>query len=783
MKIRSITFKLLPFIVGSFILVTAGVSVISRAQLTRIIDESQQAIFEEKLNVIYENLRRAEERLQKTGLVEAYIDDFQASAQNSLENTYFGQPGIGARPMLLDAGSVVVLHPELAAGVPMNRDDGTPLLAEAEPHGQFYATLAGRKTWFIYRQFAPWQWTILYAVPLEEKYGDVKTFSTLLLVTSGVISLVVVIVLSLIVTWLMRPIRLLTGVTRQIASGNLDQNIAIDSNDEIGILAESFDVMRNAVKQQLRLLNEEVAERRKVEAELRVLERNLADIINSMPSAIIGVDGDGRINQWNSTSEERTGLAPEAVYGKRLAEVLPELAEFVPMVSESIHDGKPLRIGKHERRTAAGQVFEDLTVYPLATGSGRGGGAVLRIDNVTKEHELEQQVAHSRKMDAIGQLAGGVAHDFNNMLAGILGAAQLLKVGAGEIKPELLKYIDIIITSSTRAADLTRKLLAFGRKGKVVSTSVDIHGLLDDTVDILKRTIDRKVTLERLFNASDHFTVGDSSGLQNVFMNLGINASHAMKEGGTLVIQTANVWLSEEECQESGLAHGEGEYLQIDFQDNGCGIAPEHLPLIFDPFFTTKEQGKGAGLGLAAAYGTIKDHQGRISVTSKVGHGSIFHILLPVAEPPEQKSEAEAVIAPGSGNVLLVDDEEVIRVTGSHMLTEMGYTVFTAENGAEALEIIERGVPRVDIVIMDMIMPVMDGREAIERIRKLDGELKIIISSGFVKQEYHGWLRNLGLEGFIRKPYHASELSRLMSKAMQARAGNTGSSSTTHSSP
>lgn len=765
MKIRSITLKLLPFIIGSFILVTFSVLVLSKVQLTKLIDKSQQEIFEEKLDVIWESLKRVDDRLQQTGLVEAYADDFKSSIITNLQNTYYRQPQINFKPIIVDSTSKVLMHPTLPAGHILENGSENLFAPRPDARGEFYTTVSGEKVWYIYREFEPWKWIVVYAVPLAEKYADVRKFSVLLFVTMFTITLLVAGALSFIITRLMRPISELTGITSQISKGNLDQPINIRTSDEIGVLANSFDSMRNAIQEQISRLSQEVSERKKIENELRDLERYLSDIINSMPSAIIGIDDHFRITQWNTNAANITGIPAAEAYNRSLDEVYPEFSEIYSLIAESMEQFDTKRLVKRERQTANGLVYEDLTIYPLASQATRGGGAVIRIDNVTKEYELEMQINHSSKMDAIGQLAGGVAHDFNNMLAGILGAAQLLQAVTVEHSPQAANYIDIIIKSSTRAADLTKKLLAFGRKGKIVSTSIDIHALIDDTIDILTRTIDKKVIVKKSLEAQHHFIVGDTSGLQNVFMNLGINASHAMSDGGELNIVTRNTCLDSKYCDDSPFEISAGEYIQIEFKDSGHGILPEHLKKIFDPFFTTKIQGKGAGLGLSAAYGTVQDHHGVISVESQLQQGTTFSILLPCSEEQKMEIIPEPEIARGVGTVLLVDDEEVIRVTGKHMLEQMGYTVHVAENGKEAVRFMRNGTHRIDVIILDMIMPVMDGKEAVESIRKMDANVKIIISSGFIKKDQLSTLNGLMLDGFIHKPYRMSELSQIMAQA------------------
>jgi len=383
--------------------------------------------------------------------------------------------------------------------------------------------------------------------------------------------------------------------------------------------------------------------------------------------------------------------------------------------------------------------------------------------DITERKKAQEELAQRRKMDAIGQLAGGVAHDFNNVLAGIIGAAQLLEIKAKNLTKKDKGYIDIIISSSKRAAGLTSKLLAFGRKGKIMSTTINIHSVIKDTESILSKTIDKKIKIIVSNNAENYNVIGDNSGLQNAFLNLGINASHAMEQGGVLTFETKNVFLENFYCSASTFNLKPGEFIEIRISDTGTGISHENLQKIFDPFFTTKEAGKGTGLGLAAVYGMVQDHNGAINVYSEVGIGTVFHVYLPTTTEKTDMLQKQKPVLKGEGSILLVDDEEIIRITAKNMLEEIGYKVFLASNGLDAVDIYGKRSKEIDLVIMDMIMPEMNGSEAFFKMKEINQEVKVIISSGFTKDESLDTLRKEGLKGFIQKPFSIYELSTLLS--------------------
>lgn len=502
----------------------------------------------------------------------------------------------------------------------------------------------------------------------------------------------------------------------------------------------------------------DITERNLVLKELDNLRNYLSNIIDSMPSLLAGVDADGMVTLWNKTAEQASGISAELAKGKYLGAVFPEMSSEMEKVTASIRTGEIIQ--EKKRPVAGGTGFENITIFPLAGHEVKG--AVIRIDDVSNEAKLEEQLSHSRKMDAIGQLAGGVAHDFNNMLGAIIGAAELLKSPEDSLDADQIEFVDMILKASTRAADLTTKLLAFGRKGKITSCDIDIHEVIADTVSILNSTIDKIISISVSNNADKHIVTGDVSGLHNAFINIGINASHAMPDGGHLSITTSNTTLDETYCSCSPFDIEAGEFVQIEIRDTGWGISADNLSRIFEPFYTTKKLGAGNGLGLPAVYGTVLDHYGAISVYSEENVGTLFVIFLPCSDGKAQPTRINPDVVTGSGQILLVDDEELIRKTGKLMLEEMGYTVILAENGQIAVEIFKENYNDIDLVIMDMIMPEMNGREAFFRMREIDSSSRIVICSGFSKIGDVEALNKKGLAGFIQKPYSSSELSKLL---------------------
>jgi len=391
-----------------------------------------------------------------------------------------------------------------------------------------------------------------------------------------------------------------------------------------------------------------------------------------------------------------------------------------------------------------------------------------RVRVKEENFQLERQLVQSRKMEAIGQLAGGIAHDFNNMLSGIMGAAQLLQSSKHLQGQRESRMVDIILKASERAGDTVSKLMVFGRKTKYDFTEINIHDVIDSTLAILNNTISKNIIISFDQKALRDIVKGEYSELQNVFLNLAINATHAMPDGGQLIFSTSNVYINSKDCDVSHFDIQPGEYIKVSVCDTGHGIPKENLEKIFEPFFTTKEQGKGTGLGLSTTYGIINGHNGSISVDSEEGVGTTFHILIPIAEKVERTGTENGTTdttVKGWGKILLVDDEEIVRNALTCVLQEAGYDVIAAVDGLQSLEFYQRHRD-VELVIMDSIMPGPSGAEIFYKLRKLDNSCKVILMSGFSKDEDLAALKADGLLAFIRKPFNNKDLLVLVSKTL-----------------
>ncbi|MBN2718033.1 MAG: PAS domain S-box protein, partial [Deltaproteobacteria bacterium] len=392
-------------------------------------------------------------------------------------------------------------------------------------------------------------------------------------------------------------------------------------------------------------------------------------------------------------------------------------------------------------------------------------GVTFSALDISVRKQLEKQLRHVEKMRAIGQLAGGIAHDFNNQLAGIMGFADLLNDELAT-SPGLQRYTSEIISAATRASDLTFQLLAFAQKGKFLSVSVDIHRMVAEVVALLGHSIHKNISIEQHLQASPATIKGDPSQIQNALLNLALNARDAMPDGGILTFSTSIVTLEKSTGMSSSQELGPGRYIRISVADTGTGISEQDQLRIFEPFFSLNSD--NPGLGLAAVYGTCQNHSGAVDVVSTLNEGSTFSVYLPVE--PERDAITETVStrnvddarSPQSQSVMIVEDESVVREMLCSIIEAMGLRAVTCVNGADALQKYKADPTGIDLVILDMVMPVKGGAATFFELRQINPDAKVIISSGYTIDGDAQKMLSNGALGFIQKPFRRSDLQALV---------------------
>jgi signal transduction histidine kinase/CheY-like chemotaxis protein len=392
-----------------------------------------------------------------------------------------------------------------------------------------------------------------------------------------------------------------------------------------------------------------------------------------------------------------------------------------------------------------------------------------------EREKLRQQLVQTQKMDAIGQLAGGIAHDFNNMLSGIIGNAELVYNSTSD--SALREYAGDIITIGKRSAELTTQLLAFSRKGQVQNSTVDLHKVLQEIASILRHTISRNITIKTEFEADNFHTRGDPTQIQSALLNLAVNARDAMFQGGVIEFRTRCTMPDVKQWPLCTFELKPETYIEITVRDNGIGMSAETLEHIYEPFFTTKSQGEGTGLGLSAVYGTMKSHQGAICVESSPGQGTTFRLYFPLEQKidtAERESEPLKESSFSGGNsiansqkrILIIDDEEMVAKAAAGHLRKAGFEVILFTDSTECLDFFKDSHPTISLVILDIIMPKMDGKELFYALKAINPDLPVILSSGFSVNGTAQTLLDDGAQLFIPKPFQREDLLHAIDKVL-----------------
>jgi len=533
-------------------------------------------------------------------------------------------------------------------------------------------------------------------------------------------------------------------------------------------------IVRQGTAVGLRGLIVDLTEQKRVEAALRESEQVYRSIFENTGNASVITDEHGLICLANAEWERLSGYLREECEGKMTWQdfIVPEDLERVSgysriRCSSAGSAPKDYEFGFLTRSGETRQVVNHVGMIP---GTRKCIAFLLDVTDrrqaeAEREH-LQDRLRQVEKLEAIGQLAGGIAHDFNNYLSTIQGFSEILSDRLED--PSLRRYTDKIMKSCGRAADLTKQLLAFARKGKLFSMPLDVHQSIEEVVALLQHSIDRRITLRTRLEAPTGVIVGDPTQFQNALMNMALNSRDAMPEGGTLTFATAIRTLDQEYCRRIPYVMEPGRYLQISVTDTGQGMDAETQKRIFEPFFTTKELGKGTGLGMASVYGIVKHHRGAINVYSEVGRGTCIKIYIPLAHPgtevPEQPEKAE--LHRGVSRILVVDDEEMVAEMATEMLQGLGYQVDVCRDGQEACEFYQESWREVDLVLLDLIMPRLGGKDTFAALRTINPQARILLSSGFsVEGEAQGILEQ-GALGFLQKPYQKSELAQKVREAL-----------------
>lgn len=509
-----------------------------------------------------------------------------------------------------------------------------------------------------------------------------------------------------------------------------------------------------------RRLEEDIAERRTSEAKLR----EQAALLDKAQDAILVRDLEHRILYWNKSAERLYGWKAEEALGRSIKDLLYrdptafleatqtalEQGEWTGEIEQFTREDKPIAVEAHWTT-----VFDD-------EGNPK---SILAINtDITERKKLEQQLLRAQRMESIGTLAGGMAHDLNNLLSPVLMGVDLLR--HMQLPPNAMRILTDIRQSALRGTDLVKQVLSFARGVEGARVPVPPSSLIEEIESFIANTFPKNILFETKIPEDVWPVIGDATQLNQILLNLCVNARDAMPEGGTMTLTARNLDLDQDPTHPSA----NGRHVLIEVTDQGCGMPPEVMDRAFEPFFTTKDPGKGTGLGLSTVTGIVRSHGGFIDVSSTPGKGSSFKVFLPAAEEaasPEVQSSDREKFPRGEGErILLVDDEASILAITKQTLETFGYSVVTAADGAEALALYASHSESFDAVITDMMMPIMDGPALAAAIQRINPEARIIAASGLSSDDHASQAEDAGVKHFLSKPYTAAHLLTLIKQVL-----------------
>jgi two-component system, cell cycle sensor histidine kinase and response regulator CckA len=520
-----------------------------------------------------------------------------------------------------------------------------------------------------------------------------------------------------------------------------------------------FDLYTVWQQVQIYRIRRQLAEREEL---FRLISENAADMIAL-------VDSSGR-RIYNSPSYGKTlGYTKEELQKMPLEQIHPEDLPQIEEAAREAFRGESGRRIEYRMRHKDGswRIFES-TASPVSDPSGKVEKLVIVNRDITDRKRLEEQFRQAQKMEAVGQLSGGVAHDFNNLLGVIIGYGEILQEGLAADHP-LRPSADEILHAGRRAAALTRQLLAFSRQQVLEPKVLNVNAVVQDMESMLRRLIGENMELTSGLDPDLGTVKADQGQLEQVIMNLAVNARDAMPEGGKLLIETTNTEMDSTFVRRYPYPVKPGPYVMLTVSDTGMGMDAATRARIFEPFFTTKQKGQGTGLGLSMVYGVVKQSDGYIDVYSEPGIGTTFKIYLPRADEaaaPQKPQTAMSSALPGRETVLMVEDEGALRTLTSNLLEMCGYVVLAAKNGAEALDISQRHASPIDLLLTDMVMPGISGRVLADQLIQLRPRIKVVYMSGYTGQTVgaHGILDPGSL--FLQKPFTRDALARKLREAL-----------------
>jgi len=641
----------------------------------------------------------------------------------------------------------------------------------------------GKEVLAVWQYLPALQWGMVVKIDTEEAFGLWRQLKQNLIGLIGLSLLIGYVAFFLFTRRITRPLQELT--TASVGFGQGKKDIHLDAllalNNETGALAQAFQAMMDQVQDSQVELEYSIAElaenNRTLDQRVAQQTEHIQAILKYSADGIITMNQQGNIDSVNPALCQMFAYSETELIGQPMTILMPQKYRQQHQKKVNHHCDKNNgkvdfnRSVELEGLRKSGEVF----ALHLTVNEMRVGDQWLFLGNirdVTEDNIKREKLEHTQRLESLGVLAGGIAHDFNNLLTAILGNAALAKSRIDQNSPvaDMLANIE---TSSERAAALCKQMLAYSGKGKFIVEPINLTSMVEDMVNLLEVSIQKNVVMRMDLSEQLPLIDADAAQMQQVVMNLVINASEAIdKKSGVLTVHTGMIAIDDNYIRTSYMDDelSPGRYVVLEVSDTGCGMNDEVKSHLFDPFFTTKFTGRG--LGMSAILGIVRGHQGAIKVYSEEGKGTTFKILFPCSaltaiEPKPSKNEPAK--AQGQGTVLIVDDEETIREIASMMLEEIGFSILTAKDGVEGVEVFAQHHGDICAVLLDMTMPHMNGEEVFRRIRTIQPDVQVILSSGYNEQDATNRFAGKGLAGFIQKPYLPTALQAKVLDVLQGK--------------
>lgn len=667
--------------------------------------------------------------------------------------------------LITDSGGTIIAHPDKQLIYQRVNIESIPTIKESSFSNEstFKYNYKGKEMLGTLATVSYTGWIVTVGQPLEETFILIRWAGLIILSGSLAAIALAVIIAFYSLHKILKPLMQLTEKSKQIAKGDYSYDKGPETYIELNNLTVGFQVMTEAIQ--------------KREEEIENNKAYLKNIIDSISSAIITVDSKLRVTQYNNKMKELFKLDEEKILSREYLKLHSSFLDYEQQIKQVLKEKKELYLHKISFKELKGRVF-DISMYPLMTDNKEG--VVIGFDDITDKEMVERQLTQAQKMETVGTLAGGLAHDFNNILVGVVTTTSLmeLELDSKTVDIESLsENIQMIKQSGQRAAGIVKQLLTLSRKNKTTLEKVDLQISISNVIKLCRNSFDKSITIETELTERAAYIKADPNQLEQMLLNLCVNASHAMtimrehesSYGGVLTISLIDAYVDEKLCT---LYPGSspGNHYKLQVSDTGVGIPSESLTKIFEPFYTSKKDNKGTGLGLAMSYNIVTEHKGFITIDSKQGEGTTFSIYLPAFDCSKESSEElplnKKELLKGKGLVLIIDDEKMVRKLVAQVVKKCGYTPILAENGAEGIKLFKKELNNIKLVILDLSMPQLSGKATFIKLKELKEDIKVLISSGFTEDERAREIMKMGCKQFIQKPYTVRKLAELINKTI-----------------